>query len=67
MLEANGSGDKLATCALRPSAIFGEGDALLVPTFVKRAKQGKMKARRTHLMTKRALLVSSTLLVMERT
>eukprot|EP00210_Caulerpa_lentillifera_P002382 g2285.t1 len=43
VLEANGKGNKLATCALRPSAIFGEGDVLLVPTFVKRAKQGKMK------------------------
>lgn len=67
MLEANGSGDKLATCALRPSAIFGEGDALLVPTFVKRAKQGKMKARYILLLIKRASLVCSTLLVMEKT
>ena len=41
VLAANGRGGHLATCALRPSAIFGEGDALLLPTLVKRAKQGK--------------------------
>ena len=45
VLAANGRGGHLATCALRPSAIFGEGDALLLPTLVKRAKQGKMKVR----------------------
>ena len=45
VLAANGRGGHLATCALRPSAIFGEGGALLLPTLVKRAKQGKMKGR----------------------
>ena len=48
VLAANGRGGFLATCALRPSAIFGEGDALLLPTLVKRAKQGKMKVRNRH-------------------
>lgn len=33
----------LSTIALRPSGIFGEHDALLVPTAVAKAKQGKMK------------------------
>ena len=34
----------LATCALRPSGIFGPGlDKLLVPSLVERAKAGKMK------------------------
>jgi len=43
VLAANGRGGTLATCALRPSAIFGEGDNILVPTLVERAKKGKMK------------------------
>lgn len=43
VLEANGWGDTLATCALRPSAIFGEGDTVFVPTLVERAQKGKMK------------------------
>lgn len=43
VLDANASEGKLATCALRPSAIFGEGDTVLVPTLVDRAKKGKMK------------------------
>lgn len=43
ILESNGRGDTLATCALRPSAIFGEGDAVFVPTLVERAQKGKMK------------------------
>lgn len=34
----------LATCALRPSGIFGPGaDRLLVPSIVDRAKKGKLK------------------------
>lgn len=41
MLAANGV-KGLATVALRPSGIFGEGDPLLVPTIVAKAKQGKM-------------------------
>jgi len=41
VLAANGK-DGLATVALRPSGIFGEGDPLLVPTTVAKAKQGKM-------------------------
>ena len=41
VLAANGK-DELATVALRPSGIFGEGDPLLVPTIVAKAKQGKM-------------------------
>ena len=36
------SKSRLATVALRPSGIFGEGDPLLVPTIVAKAKQGKM-------------------------
>ncbi|KIZ02138.1 NAD(P) dependent steroid dehydrogenase-like protein [Monoraphidium neglectum] len=40
-LEANGP--DLATCALRPSGIFGEGDTVLVPTLVRQARAGKMK------------------------
>jgi len=43
VLAANGRGGTLATCALRPSAIFGEGDGLLVPSLVKNAKKGKTK------------------------
>lgn len=39
---ANGEGG-LATVALRPSGIFGEGDPLLVPIAVAKAKEGKMK------------------------
>ncbi len=39
---ANGSG-RLAVTALRPSGIFGEHDALLVPVAVSKAKAGKMK------------------------
>lgn len=42
ILEANGL-NGLATCALRPSGIFGEYDPLLVPTAVEKAKAGKMK------------------------
>lgn len=40
-LEANGP--DLATCALRPSGIFGEGDTVMVPTLVRQARAGKMK------------------------
>eukprot|EP00803_Ostreobium_quekettii_P004384 evm.model.scf_42.11 EVM.evm.TU.scf_42.11 scf_42:74561-81267(-) len=43
VLAANGREGTLATCALRPSAIFGEGDNIFVPTLVERAKKGKMK------------------------
>lgn len=42
ILQANGSGG-VATCALRPSGIFGEGDLLFVPTVIKNAERGKMK------------------------
>lgn len=42
VLEANGK-DGLATVALRPSGIFGEGDLVFVPTVVKQARAGKMK------------------------
>lgn len=41
-LAGNGRGG-LATVALRPSGIFGEGDMLLVPTTVRNAQRGKMK------------------------
>ena len=34
---------ELRTVALRPSGIFGEHDALLVPTIVEKARAGKMK------------------------
>jgi nucleoside-diphosphate-sugar epimerase len=40
-LSANVPG--LSVCALRPSAIFGPGDRLMVPTVIKRAKAGTMK------------------------
>ena len=33
----------LATCALRPSGIFGEHDPLFVPSLVNNARKGKMK------------------------
>ncbi len=42
VLSANGQGG-LATVALRPSGIFGEGDPLFVPTLVDKARLGKMK------------------------
>lgn len=42
VLEANGRGG-LATCALRPSGIFGEYDLLTVPSIVDKARAGKMK------------------------
>eukprot|EP00775_Hariotina_reticulata_P012775 gene12775-12903_t len=41
VLAANS--DQLAVVAIRPSGIFGEGDTVMVPTFVKQAKAGKMK------------------------
>jgi sterol-4alpha-carboxylate 3-dehydrogenase (decarboxylating) len=41
VLSANSA--SLAVVALRPSGIFGEGDSVMVPTFVKQAKRGKMK------------------------
>ena len=43
MLAANGSNGLLATCAIRPSGIFGEGDATFFPTLVAKARQGKLK------------------------
>lgn len=43
VLDANGKGGFLKTCALRPSGIFGEYDQLTVPTIVSKAKAGKMK------------------------
>ena len=42
VLEANMRGG-LATCALRPSGIFGEHDPLFVPTLVDNARKGKAK------------------------
>ena len=42
VLAANGKGG-VATCALRPSGIFGEYDLLTVPTTVEKARAGKMK------------------------
>jgi sterol-4alpha-carboxylate 3-dehydrogenase (decarboxylating) len=42
VLSANGQGS-LATIALRPSGIFGEGDPLFVPVLVDKAAAGKMK------------------------
>ncbi|KAJ7284218.1 hypothetical protein O6H91_08G071200 [Diphasiastrum complanatum] len=42
VLKANGKGG-LATCAIRPSGIFGPGDRLLLPTLVNAAKSGKLK------------------------
>ena len=42
VLAANGQ-QGVATCALRPSTVFGEYDTLFLPTLVAKAKQGKMK------------------------
>jgi len=42
VLAANGVSG-VATCALRPSGIFGENDPLFVPTVAKQAERGKMK------------------------
>lgn len=42
VLAANGTSG-VATCALRPSGIFGEGDAVMVPTTVRNVKAGKLK------------------------
>jgi sterol-4alpha-carboxylate 3-dehydrogenase (decarboxylating) len=41
-LAANGAGG-VATCALRPSGIFGEHDAVQVPAIVRNARAGKLK------------------------
>jgi len=41
VLAANDA--RLATCALRPSGIFGEGDTVMVPTMVRQARAGKMR------------------------
>lgn len=43
ILKANGANGTLATCALRPSGLFGKGDTTFWPTVVAKAKQGKMK------------------------
>ena len=43
VLAANRSNRTLATCAIRPSGIFGEGDATFFPTLVAKARQGKLK------------------------
>ncbi|KAL3143603.1 hypothetical protein ABBQ38_002400 [Trebouxia sp. C0009 RCD-2024] len=43
VLKANGTNGMLATCAVRPSGIFGEGDATFFPTLVAKARQGKLK------------------------
>lgn len=40
VLQANSQ--KLATCALRPSGIFGPGDQLTLPTIIGRAQKGKL-------------------------
>ncbi len=37
------AGPDLGVVALRPSGIFGEGDTVMVPTFVRQARAGKMK------------------------
>lgn len=42
VLAANGKG-ALRTVALRPSAIFGGGDLVMVPTLIKQARLGKSK------------------------
>ena len=42
VLAANGQ-QGLATCALRPSSVFGEYDTLFLPTVVAKAREGKMK------------------------
>ena len=43
ILRANGANGTLATCALRPSGLFGKGDTTFWPTVVAKANQGKMK------------------------
>ena len=43
VLQANGAQGTLATCALRPSGIFGEGDVTFWPTVIAKANQGKMR------------------------
>jgi len=43
ILKANGANGTLATCALRPSGLFGKGDTTFWPTVVAKANQGKMK------------------------
>ena len=43
VLKANGANGTLATCALRPSGLFGPGDTTFWPTVVAKANQGKMK------------------------
>ena len=42
-MKANGANGTLATCALRPSGLFGKGDTTFWPTVVAKANQGKMK------------------------
>eukprot|EP00897_Mesotaenium_endlicherianum_P009069 jgi/Mesen1/8190/ME000044S07461 len=37
------AGPRLLTCALRPSGVFGPGEALMVPTTIKKARQGMLK------------------------
>ncbi|EFJ50914.1 hypothetical protein VOLCADRAFT_79975 [Volvox carteri f. nagariensis] len=43
LCSGNEAPTKLSTVALRPSGIFGEGDAVFVPTLVRNARAGKMK------------------------
>ena len=43
VLQANRAQGTLATCALRPSGIFGEGDVTFWPTIIAKANQGKMR------------------------
>jgi sterol-4alpha-carboxylate 3-dehydrogenase (decarboxylating) len=39
VLAANGEGG-VATCALRPAGIFGDGDPLFLPSVISRAQAG---------------------------
>lgn len=43
VLNANGSNGTLATCALRPSGIFGPGDLFAFPTIAEKASAGKLR------------------------
>lgn len=43
VLEANDPSKNFFTCAIRPAAIFGEGDVQLLPPMVKAAKSGQSR------------------------
>lgn len=43
VLQANGSKGTLATCALRPSGIFGPGDLFFFPTMLEKGRAGKLR------------------------